>query len=940
MKRLFRPRPTTTRARTTRRHVYVIDAVANAVVTCGGMGVVVAVFGICVYLALVVVKLFVPGHAALHLERRVEVESAPLFVQPDEHSTAALMVGEDGELRAFKLESGAGVSRERIVPEGRRITAVSRAPRNGHTAFGYDDGTFQIGQVEFRYEFLLDDEAATDLGDLEPGGVRDYRGGVAQRTPIGQFRVTRAVADLTPPASFRSGGGAVRRIAYQVNVSQEFVAAVLDDGTAVFNRVRKTVPLGGGPPRLRLTESVIEYAPPAGQERAPRWLFVTGDGGSVLFLWPDGTCQRYGVFDDGVSLVETVRLTDEGRTLTSAATLIGGRTLVLGDDAGNVYGCFAARDPATTNRDKHRLVRAHALEALGAPIVDIGPSERDRTLTTMDDRGVVAVRNMTSHALVTRFDSSGVGRVREVALLPKVDGVLVMGEDGRYALWELDPGHPDATIASLFGRVWYEGESAPAHVYQSSSGDDAAEAKYGLTPLIWGTFKATVFTMIFAAPLAILAAVFTSEFLGARVRGVVKPTIETMASLPSVVLGFIAAMLIAPHAAEHLPGVLLAFVAAPIGALLGAHLWQFASQRALSRTSNGARLAMIAAVAGASCWVAIGVGPRVERALFAPSAADLLSLAGSHEEVPEGERPSWVGAREALTASQSRALRAEGMYFRDGRVVRPVGSVDEPSVREAIERAGLDRPSLRAWLNGVYGGAWPGWFVLAFPGALIVIVLVVARRFDASIREWTDRRAPVWTPLADLLRFGASLGASVGLAALAASALTSIGLDPRDSIFGTFEQRNTLVVALAMSVAVIPIIYTICDDAMTSVPDSLRSASLAAGATRWQTAVRIVLPVAMSGVFSACMIGLGRAAGETMIVLMATGNTPVMSASVFDGMRTLSANIAVELPEAPKDETHYRVLFLCGLVLFIVTFTVNTVAEIVRQRFRKRSAAL
>jgi phosphate transport system permease protein len=104
--------------------------------------------------------------------------------------------------------------------------------------------------------------------------------------------------------------------------------------------------------------------------------------------------------------------------------------------------------------------------------------------------------------------------------------------------------------------------------------------------------------------------------------------------------------------------------------------------------------------------------------------------------------------------------------------------------------------------------------------------------------------------------------------------------------------------------------------------------------------VRIVVPTAMSGLFSAMMIGLGRAVGETMIVLMAAGNTPVMKMNIFDGFRTLSANIAVELPEAPRDGTHYRVLFLAALTLFLMTFVVNTIAEIVRLRFRRRAYQL
>ena len=177
-------------------------------------------------------------------------------------------------------------------------------------------------------------------------------------------------------------------------------------------------------------------------------------------------------------------------------------------------------------------------------------------------------------------------------------------------------------------------------------------------------------------------------------------------------------------------------------------------------------------------------------------------------------------------------------------------------------------------------------------------------------------------------------------AAIVATLLTTVGLDARGGMVSTYVQRNTLVVGFAMGFAVIPIIYTIAEDALNSVPEHLRGASLACGATPWQTATRVILPTAMSGVFAAIMVGMGRAVGETMIVVMAAGNTPIMEWNVFSGLRALSANIAVELPEAVKDGTLYRTLFLAALTLFVMTFVVNTLAEIVRQRFRKRSAQL
>jgi phosphate transport system permease protein len=155
-----------------------------------------------------------------------------------------------------------------------------------------------------------------------------------------------------------------------------------------------------------------------------------------------------------------------------------------------------------------------------------------------------------------------------------------------------------------------------------------------------------------------------------------------------------------------------------------------------------------------------------------------------------------------------------------------------------------------------------------------------------------------------------------------------------------YAQRNALIVGIAMGFAVIPNIFSIAEDAIFSVPKQLSYGSLALGATTWQTLAGVVLPTASPGIFSGLMIGLGRAVGETMIVLMAAGNTPIMDVNLFEGMRTLSANIAVEIGETAINSTHYRVLFLAAFVLFMFTFVLNTLAEMIRQRLRTRYSVI
>lgn len=141
--------------------------------------------------------------------------------------------------------------------------------------------------------------------------------------------------------------------------------------------------------------------------------------------------------------------------------------------------------------------------------------------------------------------------------------------------------------------------------------------------------------------------------------------------------------------------------------------------------------------------------------------------------------------------------------------------------------------------------------------------------------------------------------------------------------FGWTFRLNAVTAGIGLSLAVIPIVYTVSEDAFSSVPHAFREGSIAMGASAWQTASRVVLPAAMPGVLAACILGFGRAIGETMIVLMASGNAAVISWSPADSVRTFSATIAAELGELVQGSPHYHVLFFIGAFLFVLTFIIN-----------------
>ena len=158
------------------------------------------------------------------------------------------------------------------------------------------------------------------------------------------------------------------------------------------------------------------------------------------------------------------------------------------------------------------------------------------------------------------------------------------------------------------------------------------------------------------------------------------------------------------------------------------------------------------------------------------------------------------------------------------------------------------------------------------------------------------------------------------------------------AITGSPTRLNAFNAGLALGFSIIPVVYSVSEDALRAVPSSYREASLALGASAWQTAFRVTLPAAWAGIFAAVMLGIGRAVGETMIVLMASGNAAITSWSAYDSIRTMSATIAAELAEVVVGSAHYSTLFFIGSLLFAITFVLNVAAGLMVERMRRRLA--
>jgi phosphate transport system permease protein len=643
----------------------------------------------------------------------------------------------DGRTAFFKAD---GSFVREFVPAAlspSRVASASRSLTDNLVAIGTDDGRVLLQQIRFqpRYE----DQKLVDL-DLD---VKD-RGVVAldaARRPI-------------------------REIAYDEKDGRQTAIAVVGDGEILVYRTDDE----GVEHRAALETQ--------GGERVTRVRIGRSD--TLIAATEQGNLYHWELLPE-LRLTEVVKVSSE--PITAIEYSLGNITALVGDARGNLSGWFRVR--LREEDTDLKFVKAHEYPSQGVAIAAIGPSTRDKSFVTAGADGSLVLRHMTSGRSLIAFPATGAA-MESVLLTPKMDGIIAKQSDGRLARYEISSPHPEVSWQALFGKVWYEGYSKPEYVWQSTGGTDDFETKFSLVPLIFGTIKGTLYALLFAIPLAILGALYTSQFMRPSLKARVKPTVEIMAALPSVVVGFIAGLWLASRVEREIVPVLLMIVLLPLFGTLGIFLWDRLPRAFRNRLGPGMEIALIVPLVFLGGLVALWLGPATEGALF--------------------------------------------------------------------------RGDFRLWLQS----------------ALDVV----------------------------------------------------------------YDQRNCLVVGLAMGFAVIPIIFTIAEDSFSSVPQHLTAASLALGASRWQTAVRVVLPTASPGIFSAIMIGFGRAVGETMIVLMATGNTPVLDWSMFNGMRTLSANIAVEIPEAPYGGTLYRTLFLAGLVLFLMTFLVNTIAEVIRQRLRERYRAI
>lgn len=741
------------------------DIGTRVMVSTAGYGVVISLTLIFVFLFIEVAPLLRSASIGDPVSYTASAPSAPgsseerkpqtLYLAKERYQEAAVRFLSNVQVVFFEPTNGEILSVDQIDTGDGEITAFGHGePRTEMAVLGLSDGRMVI--VKHQYEITYPDDVRKVNPDLE--------------FPMG------ATPQVLDPQ-----GEALTQIAIQEGERGITIVGVTADGRMLLKRytARRSFLTG----ETEYTASEAQLPPPPATVRSlllditQENLLVVDEANGMHYYDVSNPSQSK-LLDSALLLSAAQQTADVN--VTAVSYLLGTVSVIVGASDGSLSQYMLVRDQDNIGRIEY----IRSFEAHPGAITSIFPEFSRKGFLVGDATGHLGVHFGTSTNTLL-IESVLDGPIERVAVSPRNDGVLYTDSDGVVHYRTLENNHPESSIQSLWRKVWYEGRSAPDYVWQSSSATDEFEPKFSLMPLTVGTLKAAFYAMLFAMPLAVFGAIYTAYFMHPTIRGWVKPVIEVMEALPTVILGFLAGLWFAPFVENHLPAVFSIVFLLPLVMLVTAFGWKLLPAGLRHRVPPGWEAVILVPVIIATVWASVSVSPSVEVAFF-----------------------------------------------------------------------------------------------------------------DGSMRQW----------------------------------FTDVGI--------TYDQRNAMVVGIAMGFAVIPTIFSIAEDAVFNVPKHLTQGSLALGATPWQTVLGVVLLTASPGIFSAVMIGFGRAVGETMIVLMATGNSPVMNFNMFEGMRTLSANIAVEMPEAAVGGTHYRILFLAALVLFGFTFILNTIAEVVRQRLRTRYSSL
>ncbi|MGR6834913.1 ABC transporter permease subunit [Aliivibrio wodanis] len=722
---------------------YVVDLIMRIWVKSSGIGIIAALMLICFYLLAVIAPIFTSVTVEPLSQYPTSYKNATLAIGSDEQGKMAYRIDDKGQVQFIDLQSKKQVSETQIIDNPTAFAATIES--QDWFAFGGSKGQVQFAQIGFQTNYSQ--------------GKRQLIPYVESFTPFPLIQIDEKQQALTQVAlSLTPVEGVVLTQTQDERILGVELDSVINQMTG--ESVWKAIPIEFETVSLDKTKKLLS-------------MVITPNNDFLYFLYQH-ELQVWTLKDHKANLRERIALKESAQKLT---LLSGAHSVLVQFENGSLSQWF---DTIKNEKRSLTLIRTFNFDG---QIKQVAPEVYRKGIAIVDAKGGLSlVHTTTEKALYSQhlFNED----VLAVTQPPNAEKLIVLTQKG-WQCFEVTNPHPEVSVQSVFGKIWYEGYPDPAYIWQSTAANDDFESKFSLMPLAFGTLKAAFYALIFAGPIAIGSAIYTAYFMSSNVRRYVKPTIEIMEALPTVIIGLLAGIWLAPIVENNLVAVFSLFVLFPLSMIIIAFIWHILPAHIMRKLPRGQHAILLIPAL-------IGIG----------------------------------------------------------------------------------------YLTFQYGYIIESWL------------------FHGDLRSYLGDKG-------------------VG-----------------------YDQRNALVVGIAMGAAIIPTIYTIAEDAIFSVPKHLSEGSLALGATQWQTLTKVVLLTASPGIFSAVMMGLGRAVGETMIVLMATGNTPIMDGNILEGMRTLAANIAIEMPESEMGSTHFRMLFLAAFLLFVFTFFVNSLAEWIRQGLREKYRSL
>ncbi|HAQ87710.1 MAG TPA: phosphate ABC transporter permease, partial [Pseudomonas sp.] len=555
------------------------DKLARWYVSIGGLAVLGAITLIFFYLAQVVAPMF----QGAELEAREAQQPAwladasePLLLAVEEQNKVAMRLGSDGAVRFFSVPTGELLRTVELpLPAGSQIVSVGQdTPGNRRMVLGLSNGQVLVAEHNYKVSY--------------PEGIKTI-------TPQLDYPFGEEPLNLDPQ------GRPIEHAGISLNGSTLMVAGATN-GALHALKIASTENLMTGETTLEEERMDLpQLSEPIKALRIdPRhmWLFAVSGRASV------------DVFDvRRKQLNGRYKLLSGKGEITTVASLLGGISLMVGDSTGGIGQWFMVR----SSDGQAELKNVRNFQLADQPITQILPEERRKGFLALDSAGTLGIFHSTAHReLLTEQVAEGAA---VAAMSPRATRLLVESGD-QLQRFVIDNPHPEISWSALWGKVWYESYPEPDYVWQSTSATGDFEPKLSLSPLAFGTLKAAFYAMLLAAPLAICAALYTAYFMAPTLRRKVKPVIELMEALPTVILGFFAGLFLAPYLENHLPGIFSLLLLMPVGILLAGWFWSRLPENIRLSVPDGWEALLLIPVILAVGWGSLAVSGHLENWFF------------------------------------------------------------------------------------------------------------------------------------------------------------------------------------------------------------------------------------------------------------------------------------------------------------------------------------